>query len=184
MPNDTSRAAQWRYGTPAIVLHWALALLIAFMAGLGWFMMTVEHEPGGRWWIDLHKSIGLAVAALVLLRIVWRAFNRPAPLPPGLPAWQVRGSRIVQWLLYACMVLVPLTGIVGASYSRAGLAFFGLALPRWAGPDRDMAERFFGIHELLVWVLVVLVVLHAAAGLKHLLVDRDQVFGRMWFARR
>ncbi|HVZ43401.1 MAG TPA: cytochrome b [Ramlibacter sp.] len=172
--------ALWRYGTPAIVLHWALAALIVFMASLGWWMMTVEHEPGGRRWIDLHVSVGLVVAALVLLRVVWRAFHRPAPLPPGLPDWQRGLSQIVQWLLYACMVLVPATGIVGASYRKSGIGFFGMHLPRWVSPDHDTAQRFFHLHEILVWTLVILAALHSLAGLWHLVVDRDGVFARMW----
>jgi cytochrome b561 len=173
--------ARWRYGTPAIVLHWLLALLITFMTGLGWYMMTVEHAPGGQWYFDLHKSVGLVVAALVLVRVVWRLLRRPAPLPAGTPRWQARLSLLTHWLLYGLMLAMPFTGIVGASYSRSGLAFFGLQLPAWATPDRPTAHRFFEIHSWLVWVLVAVVALHVAAALKHLLVDRDEVFGRMWF---
>lgn len=172
--------AQWRYGTPAIVLHWVLAALIAFMAGLGWYMMTVEHEPGGQQWIELHKSVGLVVALLVLLRVLWRLGHRPAPLPAGTPHWQERLARVTHWLLYAGMIVLPVTGILGSSYQRAGLVFFGYALPRWVAADRATAHLFFEIHETIVWVVVVLVVLHVAAALKHLVVDRDEVFGRMW----
>ncbi len=180
----TSTSTPWRYSTPAVFLHWVLAALIAFMAALGWFMMTVEHEPGGERFFDWHKSIGLVVAALVLLRIVWRAFHRPRALPSGMPRWQVRLSELVQWLLYAVMVLVPLTGILGASYSRGGLAFFGAALPRWATPDRPLSHLLFEVHSALVWVTVALLVLHVIGGLKHLLIDHDDVFGRMWPQRR
>lgn len=180
----TQASTPWRYSTPAVVLHWLLTLLIAFMAALGWFMMSVEEEPGAQRWFDLHRSVGLVVAALVLLRLLWRLFHRPEPLPAGVPPWQAKLSRLVQWLLYLAMVLVPVTGIVGASHTRAGIAFFGTALPRWATPDRATAQQFFQIHSALVWVLVALVVVHTLAGLKHLLVDRDRVFARMWPARR
>jgi cytochrome b561 len=174
----------WRYSTPAIVLHWLLAALIVFMASLGWFMMTVEKQPGGERFFDLHKSVGLIVATLVLLRVLWRMFHRPEPLPAGVPRWQAQLAHLVQWLLYATMVLLPVTGIVGANYSRAGLAFFGTALPRWGAPARETAHQFFEWHEALVWITVALVALHVLAGLKHLLVDRDRVFQRMWFAGR
>lgn len=173
--------AVWRYGMPAIVLHWLLAVLIAGMASLGWYMMTIERQPGGPWYFDLHKSVGLVVAGLVLLRVLWRLFHKPAPLPANVPRWQVRLSSVIEWLLYAGMIVLPITGFVGASYTRAGVSFFGLDLPAWTPPDHDTAEWFFSIHETTVWVMVVLLVLHAAAGLKHLLVDRDAVFQRMWF---
>jgi len=174
----------WRYSTPAIVLHWLLAALIVFMAGLGWWMMTVEHEPGGRAWINLHQSIGLLVAALILLRVVWRLFHRPEPLPAGVPAWQRKIARAVQWLLYVAMLLVPLTGIVGSLYTKSGLHFFGPRTNAGITPVHDTAESFFDWHEDLVWVMVILLVLHVLAGLKHLLFDRDGVFQRMWPGRR
>ncbi|MDB5872086.1 MAG: putative cytochrome [Ramlibacter sp.] len=170
----------WQYGAPAIALHWLLAVLISFMAGLGWYMMTVEHEPGGDWYMNLHKSVGLVVFVLVLLRIVWRAFHAPEPLPPNTPRWQVQSAKATQWLLYACMVVLPVTGILGASYSRPGLAFFGMQVPMWAATSRATSKLFFTIHSFTVWVLVALVVLHVLGGLKHLLVDRDEVFRRMW----
>lgn len=179
-----STSTPWRYSAPAVFLHWVLAALIAFMAALGWFMMTVEHEPGGERFFDLHKSIGLVVFTLVLVRVLWRLSHRPQRLPSAIPRWQVRLSEIVQWLLYAMMLLLPLTGILGASYSRAGLQFFGMALPHWVTPDRPTAHNLFEVHSALVWVTVALLVLHVLGGLKHLLIDHDEVFGRMWPARR
>lgn len=180
MSQASSSPAAWRYGRPAIALHWLLAALIAFMAGLGWYMMTIERQPQGPWYFDLHRSIGLLVFALVLLRILWRLAHRPEPLPASLPRWQVALSSLTQGLLYVCMVVLPVTGYLGSSHSKSALKFFGLALPLWATPDRATAHLFFEIHSITVWVLVGLVALHAAGGLKHLLVDRDRVFQRMW----
>ena len=180
----TRPSTPWHYSTPAVVLHWLLAALIVFMAGLGWWMMTVEHDPGGRAWINLHQSIGLVVAALILTRVFWRLGHRPEPLPAGVPPWQAKLSHIVQWLLYVAMILIPVTGIIGSVYSKAGLHFFGPVTHAGVTPVRDTAESFFGYHEILVWITVGLVVLHVIGGLKHLLVDRDRVFQRMWFARR
>jgi cytochrome b561 len=54
------------------------------------------------------------------------------------------------------------------------------ATPRWAAPNHDMAERFFDLHSTLIWIVVALVALHVAGALKHLLVDKDRVFQRMW----
>jgi cytochrome b561 len=180
LPTEHASPARWRYGQPAIVLHWLLALLIVFLVGLGWWMMTIERTPQGPWYFDLHRSIGMVVAALVALRLLWRAGHRPAPLPPGLPGWQVKLSALTQGLLYACMVVLPVTGFAGSLYSRAGIRFFGLQLPQLA-PNRQVSHLLFDVHSVTVWVLVGLVALHVAGGLKHLLVDRDAVFQRMWF---
>jgi cytochrome b561 len=173
----------WRYSRTAIVLHWLLALLITLTTALGWRMMFIEHEPGAEVFFDLHRSIGLVIASLVVVRLLWRLTHRPEPLPPG-PLWSARLASIVHVLLYVLMVALPITGYLGASYTKSGVARFGLATPRWAQPDHDLSEQFFGVHEILVWTLVALVALHVLGGLKHLLVDRDRVFHRMWFRSR
>jgi cytochrome b561 len=181
MPNSLPATREWRYATPAILLHWLLALLIAGMATLGWYMMSIEDSPGADTYFNLHKSVGLIVFTLVLIRWAWRLTHNPAVLPASVPTWEVRLSTIVQALLYTCMILLPITGFLGASYSKEGVTFFGTQLPAWVVPDHDTAEQFFSLHETLVWILVTLVALHAAGGLKHLLVNRDKVFQRMWF---
>jgi cytochrome b561 len=178
----TDSPARWRYGLPAIVLHWLLALLIVCLVGLGWWMMTIERTPQGPWYFDLHRSIGLAVAALVLLRVGWRAGHRPDPLPPRVPPWQARLAGWTQWLLYACMIVMPITGFLGSIYSRNPGHFFGVALPSLP-PDRALRHLLFLVHSTTVWLLTALVALHVAGALKHLLVDRDAVFQRMWFSR-
>lgn len=179
-----SSAETWHYSRPAIALHWLVAALIVFLVGLGWTMMSVEKEPGSAPLFDLHKSIGFTVFALIAVRIAWRATHRPEGLPDSVPRWQARASALLHGALYAAMVAMPVTGYLGASHQKRAPLFFGLPTPRWAAPDHDVAEQWFGIHSVVAWVLVVLVALHVAAGLKHLLVDRDHVFQRMWPRRR
>jgi cytochrome b561 len=178
------RATPWRYDLAAVGLHWLLALLLTFIAALGWYMMSVEDEPGSGRYFELHKSLGLVIAALVAARILWRLTHRPAALPASVPAWQARLSAVTVGLLYALMVLLPITGYLGASYSKHGVALFGLATPQWALPDHDTAEWFFDIHGVLIWVLVALVAVHVLGALKHLLIDKDGVFQRMGFGAR
>jgi cytochrome b561 len=171
----------WKYRPPAVVLHWLVALLIVTLFGLGWYMMEIEKQPGSDWYFNLHRSLGLTVGGLIVLRILWRALHRPAELPAAMPMWEKKLSLAAHWLLYACMIVMPLTGYLGASYNRSGAAFFGYKLPFWSGPERNLSKLFFTIHEALVWVFVAVIVLHALAGLKHLLVNKDKVFQRMWF---
>jgi len=177
------RAPAWRYSRTAIVLHWLLAILLTLTTLIGWRMMWIEHEPGAEQWFDLHKSIGLVIATLVALRVLWRLTHRPEPLPPG-PQWEARLATITHALLYVLIVALPITGYLGASYTKAGVEWFGIATPRWTAPDHDTAELFFTAHEVLLWTTVVLVLLHVGGALKHLLVDKDGIFQRMWFGRR
>lgn len=173
--------AGWRYSKPAVVLHWLLAVLITFMVGLGLYMMDIEKQPNSEWYFDLHKSFGLIAFGLILARIIWRLGHKPAALPNRLPAWQVKMSTLTHWLLYAVMIVMPVTGFIGASLGEGGVAFFGWELPNWISQNADLAEQFFYIHENAASVLIALVVVHTLAGLKHLLIDNDGVFQRMWY---
>ena len=171
------------YAPLAVLLHWTLAALLIGMIALGWYMTAIEDDPGSLWFFNLHMSIGLVIAALMLLRLVWRLGHRPADLPASLPSWQAKASRATHRLLYAAMVAMPAFGIIGSLLSKGGIALFGASLPRFFTADHDLAEVFFGAHSVTAWLLVGLVALHVLAGLKHLMVDRDGVFQRMWFAR-
>lgn len=174
-------ARQWHYAPVAVALHWLVALLVVGMAGVGWYMHSIEDDPGADTWFDLHKSTGMVVFVLVLVRLAWRLRHPPAALPASVPGWQVLAASTVHRLLYACMILMPVTGFLGASHTNSGVVFYGLRLPRWRLANRDTAELFFGLHGWIVWILAALVALHTLAALKHLLVDRDRVFQRMWF---
>jgi len=169
------------YTRTAVVLHWSLAMLLVTMTALGWYMMSIEDDPGSAWYFDIHKSVGLVTALLVSARLVWRLTHRPQGLPDTVPRWQAKLSQMTQALLYLVMVFMPVTGYLGASYSKAGVRLFGLATPQWALPNHDAAEWLFGIHSVLVWVLVVVVGIHVLGAIKHLMIDKDGVFQRMWF---
>jgi cytochrome b561 len=170
------------YAPLAVLLHWTLALLIIGMIGLGWYMMSIEETPGAGWFFKLHKSIGLIIAALVLLRLVWRLGHKPAPLPVSTAPWQVTASKMGHWLLYGSMIAMPVFGIMGSMLSKKDLLFFGLPLPRVLTANHDLAEIFFNAHSVTTWILVGLVSMHALAAFKHLAIDKDGVFQRMWFS--
>jgi cytochrome b561 len=174
--------AAWHYHRIAITLHWTLALLLTATTLVGWYMMSIEHELGSDRYFDLHKSVGIVIALLVAARIAWRLSTRPQELPAGVAIWQVKLAKSTQALLYVLMVLMPVTGYLGASFTKTGVQLFGLATPHWALPDHARAEQLFGIHSVLIWVLVALVGLHVLGALKHLMWDKDGVFQRMWFS--
>jgi cytochrome b561 len=171
------------YAPVAVLLHWVLALLIVSMMGLGWYMMSIEEDPGSAWYFNLHKSIGLLIAGLVVLRLVWRLGHSPSRLPASVTPWQASASSVSHKLLYGAMLAMPLFGLVGSMLSKKGLIFFGMPLPRVLEANHDLAEIFFDAHSATTWMLVALISLHALAALKHLLVDKDGVFQRMWFAK-
>ena len=181
MNSDTAASKPFRYTPTAVALHWLLAILLIGMIGVGWYMMSIEDEPGSEWLFSLHKSVGSVILALVAWRALWRLWHPPVPLPVSVPAWQTTASRVSHRLLYAAMIAMPLLGLMGSALSKSGIAFFGLSIPRAVAPNHDLAEALFTAHSVVAWALAALITVHVIAAFKHLIVNRDGVFQRMWF---
>lgn len=163
------------------LFHWTIALLIIGLISLGLYMTSISNDPGRAWYFNLHKSLGIIAGILILLRILWRSKHKPHPLPKSVPLWQAKLARFIHLLLYVCMVGMPLTGFIGASFGKHGISFFGWPLPVWTAKNSFIAEQLFETHEIIAWILIGLIVLHVLAAFKHLLWNKDGVFQRMWF---
>jgi cytochrome b561 len=170
------------YTRTAIVLHWAIALMLLGQLALGWWMIDIPKSPPGvrAYWFNLHKSIGLTIGALVLVRLLWR-MGHPAPiLPTAVPAWQRFAAKVSHFTLYACLVILPVTGYLGSNFTKYPIIFLGTRLPHWGWDAPTWKALCSDIHYATVIVFMILITVHAAAALKHLFVNRDGVFQRMW----
>jgi cytochrome b561 len=173
-----------RYTAVAIALHWAIAVLVVAQIAGGWWMLGIPKQPPGPRVdaFNLHKSVGLAILALMLVRVVWRIGHRP-PASPPMPAWQAAAARATHLLLYAALLAQPIAGYLGSAWSGYPVKFFGLALPAWAAKDAALKDLMSGVHLATSWVIVAAVAVHAAAALKHALIDRDGLLARMGIGR-
>jgi cytochrome b561 len=179
--NSNNVTQPWQHNRLSVIMHWLTALLIPVLAGLGWYMLTIENEPNSGWYFNLHKSLGIVFFILVVIRLAWRLAHPSEPLPSSVPVWQARSANYLQKLLYISIFTMPITGYLGTSFGPDELSAFGLKLPQWATPNHASAELYFNIHSILIWIIACLVGIHVAGALKHLLVDKDQIFQRMWF---
>ena len=170
-----------RYSSTAIALHWIVAVLVLVMIGLGLYMTDIPRgTPERTFFYNLHKSIGVTVAIVVLIRLWWRFGHPPPPLPTSVPAWQVQASRLSHALLYLCLILMPLSGFSASQFTKYGVTYFGLfKIPPVGWENKVIYDFLQGIHGVTAVLLIALVIIHVAAALKHLLFDRDRVFVRM-----
>lgn len=175
----TDQAVQ-RYGRVAIALHWAIALLILANLPIGYFAETIEQQLG-RNLVPLHKSIGLTVLALSLVRLGWRLLHPPPPLPASLPRWRAAAARFAHVAFYAMIIALPLTGWLRTSPNAYPLTWFGLVVvPKFPIERGSLAAEIAPLaHELLAWVMAALVLVHVAAALHHHFRLRDAVLLRM-----
>lgn len=186
----TIRNTATTWGRPTKLLHWIMAVLILGIMGLGIYVHDFETDRARALeLITLHKSWGFVAFWLVVARIAWRLYAGTPELPTGIPRWQVVASRISHGLLYALMVIMPLSGWLFTSASPAQERFgirnvvFGLfEMPDPFMPGvRWVAELFGTVHFVSAKLLMALVIIHVAAALKHHFIDRDAVLRRMWF---
>jgi cytochrome b561 len=180
----TPAAATARYSWQAMLLHWLLAVIVIGMLSLGYLLDDMARGPTKDFYVDLHRSFGVLALALVALRVFWRLHRRPPPLPASVPRWQRVAAASMHGLLYLCIALQPLSGYLASSFGRSGIRFFGMPLPHWGWDDKPLRSLFGEVHGVVATALVALIAIHVLAALKHLLVDRDQVFQRMWPARQ
>lgn len=174
-----------RWGPVSQLLHWSIVLLITAIATLGLLMVDMANTPDKVGWYALHKSLGLTLLALVLVRLGWRIWAG-APLPlPGLPRWQARTAALTHAALYLLMLAMPLSGWLFNSAAGYPLQWFGLLnLPAIAVENRDLRDLAGGLHEAGFWALLALVILHAGAAFYHHLFVQDATLTRMLPHRR
>jgi len=173
-----------RYTRTAIVLHWLIAGIVVAQIALGWWMQEIPKDPVGPRVnaYNLHKSIGLTVMALMVIRLAWRATHAP-PRQLAMPAWQASAARWNHGLLYACLLVQPLTGYVGSAVSGYPVRYFGIVLPAWALKSVPLKDALSVAHQVTSWILVAAIVLHVAAAIKHQWIDRDDLMQRMGWPR-
>jgi cytochrome b561 len=172
-----------RYTRLAIVLHWLVALGVIANIALAWvWPLGDSHDalaPYVRPMIDTHKSIGITILGLALLRLLWRIGHTPPAYPPNYRPWERTASHVVHWGLYAVIFAMPITGwVMDSAYKDAAIHpnhYFGtFEWPRLGfimnlPPDSKswVHDTFGEAHELIAWLVYALVLLHIAGALKH-----------------
>ena len=176
---ETTGTAGPRYTKVVIWLHWLIGLAVIANICLAMLTEGLPRETQ-RAAMDVHKALGITILALTILRILWRLGHKPPPMPASTPAWQKLLSRIVHFLFYALLILLPLSGWVWMSAADRPIDFFGLAtIPTIVAPNEGLADVMHDRHEVLGLAMLGLAVVHILAALKHQFFDRNGLIGRM-----
>lgn len=177
----TASTPTTRYDAVARALHWLIgaALLGQIAFGFALDEIAPRGTPSRAAVINLHKSLGITLGVLIVLRVLWRLRHRPPAWPAAMPIWQQRAAALGHKVLYACMLVMPASGYIASNFSKHGVKFFGRPLPPW-GPDAPVVYAAFNLlHIATAWVFTALIVGHVLVALRHALVARDGVFQRM-----
>lgn len=183
-----------RYTSIAISLHWLIAILLIGLIAIGKYMNELEETDHLRFeLIQWHKSFGILVLLLVLIRIVWRFAHRPPRLSSKMPSWERFAASATHVFMYLLMLVIPISGWVMVSASPLNLAteLFGaipwphlpFASAGFTDADKEsVSELSNQAHHLLANGLLILVLLHIGAALRHQFVLKDNLLSRMWIA--
>ncbi|MAM56430.1 MAG: cytochrome B [Salinicola sp.] len=172
------------FSLPARLLHWLMALMILTMLFVGVGMVATVSERHV-WLVQLHKPLGIAILALVIVRLLvrWR-YGTPA-LPADLPPWQRAAAHLSHWALYALMLAMPLIGWTMLSAGGYPVTLFtGVTLPDLVSPSPTLYSALRFAHTWLALSLFALILLHLAAALYHALIRRDGVLASMTRSRK
>jgi cytochrome b561 len=168
------------YTVAARVLHWITAVLVLTMIPLG---VVIAYEWGGPaqdFLYNLHKSIGVTLFPIVLVRLIYRLGHPPPPLPDDIPAVQRLAAHATHWALYLLLLLQPTVGYIMTSAYPAPIPFFGLFnLPQLWPPDRALSDALTLVHRNIGILIAVVAAMHIGAALFHHFVRKDRVLMRM-----
>jgi cytochrome b561 len=174
------RAGPVRYSSLQKWLHWGMALLIVVMIGVGLTMTRMAEGRVTNGLYELHKSFGVVVFTLAILRLLLRwVSGAPQPVPT-VPLWQRTAARLSHGALYALIIAVPLAGWFATSFCCGPVKLFwtvDITAPVFA--DEALAKAVFWLHLGLALSLAGLVLVHVAAALQHHFIRRDETLRRM-----
>ena len=176
----TTRSASARYTGPAIALHWLMALVIIGLFVLGVYMHDLPFSPTKLKLYSWHKWGGVCVFLLLWVRLTWRLTHRPPALPAHMQGLLRLAAHAGHHVLYLLMLAVPLSGWLMSSAKGFQTVLFGVfPIPDLLTKDVALGETLQQLHFVLNMVLLIVVVGHVAAAIKHHVIDKDDVLTRM-----
>ena len=182
VPEATDQQRLVRYSNIAVTLHWLTAALVVTQVVIGFTFHNMERGPDRMELFTWHKTVGATILILALLRLAYRLINRPPPFPEELPRWERLAAVWNHRAFYFLLVALPLTGLIAVSGKTDGWftpLVGGIPLPTVPGISEGGGELSGGVHEVLVFTTLALLVLHIGAALKHQFFVPNRAAGRM-----
>ena len=170
-----------RYGIVTQLLHWAIVALIIVQYVLAEKAEELPRSsPSLIETLGLHKSFGMTILLLAVLRLIWRLMNPVPKVPSTMPRWQQLGAHISHFALYALLFAAPILGWLMSSARGFSVSYFGMfTFPDLVARDRPLYDILHEAHEIAAKLIFVIAILHALAALKHHFIDKDNVLRRM-----
>jgi len=182
------RNTKTAWGRPARALHWLIGLMIFALLAVGFYSAEVVTDVYVQFeLVQIHKSFGFTVFVLVLIRLIWRLMNPTPAMPDHMPSYERVLAHLGHYALYALMIIMPLSGWLMASaselqemYGIKNMVFGLFEMPDPIVPgDKALEQIFASVHFWSAIAMLIILLTHIGAALKHHFVDKDNVLRRM-----
>lgn len=173
-------AGSMGYTRTSVGLHWLLAVLIIFNLGFGLYTVGLPLSPQKLKFFSWHKWVGVTIFMLSAARLLWRLWHPAPALPATMKPWEMRLANGSHALLYVLFFAAPVTGWLFSSAAGFQTVYLGVfPIPDILSKNKEVADVLRFAHRWINYTMATLIGLHAAAALKHHLLDRDDVLTRM-----
>jgi len=181
-PGDLHQEPVRRYSNMAVTFHWVTVVLVLAQAYLGFAFAMAAEGAGQMELFTWHKTVGALILLITLARMAYRLVNPPPAFPSDLPQWEQKAARWNHYVFYVLLIAMPLSGLIAVSANAKGATtplIGGIPFPVVPGVSKQVGEVSGEVHVVLVVVLLLAIVIHVAAALKHQFVDHIPTAGRM-----
>jgi len=182
VPEAREQDALRRYSNVAVTFHWVTVVLVLFQAWLGFSFADMAEGAERANLFTWHRTVGALILLIVLARLTYRLLNPPPPYPPELPRWERLAGTWNHRLFYLLLIAMPIVGLIAVSGMTPGSTISllgGILIPKIPGISKELGETAGDVHSAAAFLLILLILLHAGAALKHQFIDRNRVAGRM-----
>lgn len=162
------------------ILHWLVLAIMPPLVGIGFYMSDLEHSPLRNVLFNLHKSLGVTILSLFIIRLIFRITTKHPAFPNEISKLEQIAAKLAHYAIYALVFIIAISGALASNYHGKAVNWFGIKLPMLINEENlELARTFGEIHENTAPILIILVVVHALAALKHLFKDNINLFKRI-----
>jgi len=163
------------------LIHWLMAIIILTLIAVGFYMADLPKEDALRDVLyPIHKSFGVTIFMLIILRIIIRFSTAIPPLPHTISKRDGTMAHIAYVVMYGLMICIPIFGYVMSNAFGFKVAWFGIAIPVLVGTDISLGKLFQQLHAYAAFTLLAIIVIHTLAVVKHVWFDKENLLKRIW----
>lgn len=179
MVNKVLKNTKNSYGLISRLLHWIIAFFIIGQISVGFYMTSLSVAPEKYKLYGNHKAFGVCILIIVTIRLIWKLLNKAVLPPAGLPKIIVLTAKAAHLLLYFCMFVMPISGVMMSRFSGFAVNVFNLFTIPALSKNTEFAGLFYKLHAITAWCFVVLIIAHILAALYHHFIRKDEVLKRI-----